>query len=348
LSEIEPYMNDLFRFIMLRPPRVPPKDSVVQVNPSQQLHDKFGDISADRVATRARELQARGTGLIKTAADLKYGAKYAEFLAKLDSAPTDEIAGTLGELVNQTFGQNPQSLVADDGFVSDKALASDTMIVAKLASNGRGFDIGAFNAALRAVAVIESVAAGVANPVLRPAFVSSFLALLQQPEQVPPAPPPGLPAGEKFNPIGAKLLDQSDSDEDKGTSDSLPPLPTKPKGVVANVGKGDLLVVKQRLKRYEGGDVAHIENVLRTESFWRDTRRLDRTQTTVTTETDVTTEEERDTQSTNRYSLQRECANTVKQDSSLKAGVAVSASYGPTVSVKTNLHSGPCSRQSAA
>jgi hypothetical protein len=129
----------------------------------------------------------------------------------------------------------------------------------------------------------------------------------------------------------------TDPEADPGTPSSLPSLPTAPASVVTPIGIGDLLVVKQRLKRYEAADIAYIENVLRTESFKRDTRRLDRTQTTVTTETDVTTEEQRDTQATERFSLQRESANTIKEDSSLKAGLAVSASYGPTVSVKANV-----------
>jgi hypothetical protein len=121
------------------------------------------------------------------------------------------------------------------------------------------------------------------------------------------------------------------------SEDPVPSLPTGPGSVVSPIGIGDLLVVKQRLKRYEAKDIAYIENVLRTETFKRDTRRLDRTQTTITTESDTTTEEERDTQATDRFSLQRESARTIKEDNSLKAGLAVSASYGPTVSLKANL-----------
>lgn len=131
---------------------------------------------------------------------------------------------------------------------------------------------------------------------------------------------------------------------DPGTG-PLPTLPTQAAGIVAPVGIGDLLVVKQRPLRYEGGDVAHIENILRSEAFTRDTKRIDLTETTVSTETDMTTEQEQDTQSTDRFALQRETANTITQDASLKAGVSVSASYGPTVSVKANLDSATNSSQ---
>jgi hypothetical protein len=42
------------------------------------------------------------------------------------------------------------------------------------------------------------------------------------------------------------------------------PMPTGKHGNIRPVGVGDLLVVKQHLLRYEGGDLAHVENVLRT------------------------------------------------------------------------------------
>jgi hypothetical protein len=108
-------------------------------------------------------------------------------------------------------------------------------------------------------------------------------------------------------------------------------------GSLRPIGVGDLLLVRQHVKEYEGADVAHIENVLRTEQLQRSTRRLDRTTTTdtVTTENDVETE--RDTQSTERYSLSREVSDTIKTDASLKAGLSVDAKYGPMVEVKSNV-----------
>jgi len=43
-------------------------------------------------------------------------------------------------------------------------------------------------------------------------------------------------------------------------------------GSVRPVGIGDLLLVKQHVLRYEGGDLAHVENVMKTEHMERDTR----------------------------------------------------------------------------
>jgi hypothetical protein len=107
-------------------------------------------------------------------------------------------------------------------------------------------------------------------------------------------------------------------------------------GSVRPVGIGDLLMVKQHVLRYEGGDLAHVENILKSEHLQRDTRRLERTETTVLQETETTKEEESDTQTTDRFSLKRETSDTIKTDSSFKAGVSVDAKYGPFVEVKAN------------
>jgi hypothetical protein len=107
-------------------------------------------------------------------------------------------------------------------------------------------------------------------------------------------------------------------------------------GSIRPVGIGDLLMVKEHVLRYEGGELAHVENILKSESLKRNTRRLERTETTITQETETTKEEESDTQSTDRFDLKRETSNTVKNDTSLKAGLSVDAKYGPFVEVKAN------------
>ena len=60
-------------------------------------------------------------------------------------------------------------------------------------------------------------------------------------------------------------------------------------------------MVKEHVLRYEGGDLAHVENVLKSERFERDTRRLEHTETTIFQETETTKEETRDTQTTDRF-----------------------------------------------
>lgn len=102
-------------------------------------------------------------------------------------------------------------------------------------------------------------------------------------------------------------------------------------GSVAPSGVADLLVVKQQLVRYEGADVAHIENVLKGESKVREHTERRETEEFTLTESEVTTTEERDLESTSRLEMSRESSEVIKEDASLKAGLSVSGKYGPVV-----------------
>jgi hypothetical protein len=116
----------------------------------------------------------------------------------------------------------------------------------------------------------------------------------------------------------------------------LPPSVPATHGTLKPVGVGDLLVVRQQLKRYEGGEVGHIENVLKGESKKREVTRSRTTEQTTITEVETKKDEERDTQTTERFELQREASTVIKEDSSFKAGLSLSGSYGPTVEFKAS------------
>lgn len=102
-------------------------------------------------------------------------------------------------------------------------------------------------------------------------------------------------------------------------------------------GVGDLLIVRQKLKAYELGEFAHVENVLAGESRLREHRRLNVREEIESTEEERETEKERDLQSTERNEMQSEAEKTVKSQFNLEAGLQVSGSYGPSVSFSANL-----------
>ncbi|MEU7820896.1 hypothetical protein [Catellatospora sp. NPDC049133] len=106
-------------------------------------------------------------------------------------------------------------------------------------------------------------------------------------------------------------------------------------GRIHPLGIGDLKVVKQRLLRYEAGEVAHIESVLRGEAKERRFRTLHRTENTFFTAEEETRDTERDTQSTERFEVKREAEQTVKEDMSVKAGLSVTGTFGPVVTTAT-------------
>ncbi|MES2662565.1 MAG: hypothetical protein V4629_04595 [Pseudomonadota bacterium] len=107
-------------------------------------------------------------------------------------------------------------------------------------------------------------------------------------------------------------------------------------GSLAPVGIGDLLVVKQNLKRYEARELAHVENVLMGEYKERSHLRSRTTEETFTVETEIKKEEERDQQTTERFELKTESSQIQKEDSSLKIGLALSGKYGPVVEFKAS------------
>jgi hypothetical protein len=109
------------------------------------------------------------------------------------------------------------------------------------------------------------------------------------------------------------------------------------KGKATVAGVADLLVVKQQLVGYEGADIAHIENVLKGESKDREHTSTSRTESTTVTETEVTTTDDHELGSTSRFEMSKESTTTIKEDQSLKAGLQVSAKYGPFVEVSANV-----------
>jgi len=102
-------------------------------------------------------------------------------------------------------------------------------------------------------------------------------------------------------------------------------------GSIAPAGIADLLVVRQQLVRYEGADVAHIENVLKGEKKTREHTTRRETEEFNLRETETTTSEERELESTTRFEMSRETSQTIREDAALKAGLTVSGKYGPTV-----------------
>ena len=125
-------------------------------------------------------------------------------------------------------------------------------------------------------------------------------------------------------------------------------LPTAKPSLIQPAGYGDLFLVKEHLLRYEGGEIGNIQNVLKSEKMLRETNRLDRTAQTDVTTNEINTETEKDSQSTERFSLAQEASNVQKSDSAFKAGLSISGSYGPTVEVKADTSIADNSSQEAS
>jgi len=125
--------------------------------------------------------------------------------------------------------------------------------------------------------------------------------------------------------------------DDPGGDTTLPDTTTA--STFRPIGIADLLLVRQQVKRYTMGEIAHVENIMMGESRHRLHREATRTIETVMLETERTKEESRDLQTTDRFELQQESDAVIKEESSREIALSISASYGPFASGTANITS---------
>lgn len=134
--------------------------------------------------------------------------------------------------------------------------------------------------------------------------------------------------------VGNSIMSQKDlcvEMIDKDPCAVLPRKDFKTKGSFMNSALiGDLLLTQQQLVKYDAGEVAHVEAVMQGLDKERVHRRLNRTETFSSFTRESTNETERETQTTERFSMEKETANAVQQNFQIDAGVNVSANYGVT------------------
>jgi hypothetical protein len=122
--------------------------------------------------------------------------------------------------------------------------------------------------------------------------------------------------------------------EDSTTEDSEVTVPQ------ANAGKrrpliAELMLIEQKLSRYEMGEIAHIENVLKSEMRERKFRTSKTREESLMVETEETEEKEKDLATTDRYELQNESQSVINESASQQAGATISYD-GPRVDATAN------------
>ncbi len=100
---------------------------------------------------------------------------------------------------------------------------------------------------------------------------------------------------------------------------------------------GDLLIVEQELRRYELGELADIQTIMRGERRERTIRKLNRTSQTTTTESSFEQEESSSQKVDERFALSSQAQQSAEQSVGVQAGVSVSGKFGPVqVSASVN------------
>lgn len=100
-------------------------------------------------------------------------------------------------------------------------------------------------------------------------------------------------------------------------------------GSVKPLGIGDLILVEEELIKYSLFEIAHVENILKSEFKERVHRRLEQQEESYLFESESTQETEQDLQKAERFELQKEAETVISTELNTGAEVSVSAGYGP-------------------
>ncbi len=93
-------------------------------------------------------------------------------------------------------------------------------------------------------------------------------------------------------------------------------------------GVGDLLVVKKELLKFKKGEIAHIENIIKSEKKERSHRVFRSMSETISSQSSTERESLKDTQSNEQFSIQKETNDILNKQKSTDKSINASAKYG--------------------
>ncbi|MFJ9696352.1 hypothetical protein [Kitasatospora sp. NPDC101183] len=287
-------MPELFRFVALRAPERQPAPTSIDLGTQSTFQKELRGIHG----AKDDPLRTARTIAGNFVAGKTFGPGFIAERAvipqqdRFDQFAVAAAAATglagLDAAVQAAFGAPAATVVAQPWFIRLAGDARDTIVARIILPQARSYAVAELARLVRLTALVERVAAADAGLTDAEAIAAALNAVLL-------LPTPAFPLRTDL------------------------PQP---------VGVGDLLVVKQQLIRYEPGDIAKIENILRGEKRSKvDVHDLT-TDTTTVTESSKTTETTTSLDVTERFELKSEVSNVVKEDLAVNAGLSVSATYG--------------------
>ncbi|ATL69329.1 hypothetical protein [Nocardia terpenica] len=297
-------MTDLYRFVALRAPERRLPDESIDLRTETRFQEALADIHLGDGKSAPSPLDSA-----RTIADTYVTGGYGPgFIGDRDQIPdqpafdrfaesvrTAADANDVSTAILRAFQATAQELVAAGWFVALYNHARDTIVARIIRPEARSYPIADLARLIRLMTLIIRVADDATTLDSASAVAAALNSVLL-------LPTPAFPLRTDL------------------------PVP---------VGVGDLLVVKQQLIRYEPGDVAKIENILRGEKRSKINRHDLTTDTTTITETSKVTETTTSLDVTERFELKSEVSNVIKEDLAVNAGLSVSAKYG-VVEVNAN------------
>ncbi len=111
-------------------------------------------------------------------------------------------------------------------------------------------------------------------------------------------------------------------------------------------GVGDLLVVKKELLKFKKGEIAYIENILKSEKKERSHRTFSSMTESMSSQSSTEHESLKDTQSNEQFSIQKEASNILSKQKSTDKSVNASVEYGNKI-VSASINAGYSSSDSS-
>ena len=305
-------------------PLVLPADLVPLPQSLEQLHQSDADYA--RQAEQDRALMERSDAL-EDAAHRLAASEGSQFEA--GDSPSHSIASAVGSFFDRKLGDgSPASLAASAAhsgqFLAPQRLSAAAIAVFPTAVRNVLSQVGVD---LKTTAVPEAVGRTWAE--LRRIAPQVLEARSRLRTKAPPT----------ISRLGLDFFESGEIDgalRSLGKSGIVDVSLPQTHGTIRPVGVADLLVVKYHVVRYELGEIAYIENVLKGEVFKREVSRRETIDETTVLETETTKEEERDLQSTERFELSQETQNTLQMDGKLQPGSTASPAYGPALQFQSN------------
>ncbi|WP_437675666.1 hypothetical protein [Sorangium sp. So ce131] len=291
--------HDLFRFIQLRPP-VPPRSR----NPAPL-------VGATQLAARLRTARGAEARQKEATLALQRGVETVREATQLPGAATVLVAI---EALREQPGATTTDLITQIGDIGSLQIEntikrlSDTLLASVFATHDLPEDLRAMQDLYRVYHFLQSNGSSIAlSDLLRRPLLTPFSAAYDLDE----------PYGASESPLA--------SAPGAGGGKKRAPLRIRP------VGVADLLVVRKQVKRYEAGEIAHIENVLSGEKKLRSHRLLERSEETLTTETEKIREQTHELETADRFELNRETSETLRQEQHYGVDLSLSIKYGKMI-----------------
>jgi hypothetical protein len=298
-------MEDIFRFMTVRPAQTPVSTTIDLTTGSQFEQGLAELVKAEGEAAFPAMVQFAtswdgGSEFVKTVAALTLSPKYEQLRARLEPVDPAINRVTLNEAIAAVFGQDASAVAQDASFLTDKRNLLTTILAIFVAPNApaaRGVSLPALAGVAQIIHVVE-LAADPAWAVSSATLGAALRATMVLPGKIFPISP------SRIQPVGV----------------------------------ADLLVVKQHIKRYELGQIQRIESLLVGESRKLTQKHTFATAQTTTTTAATTTETSTELTTDERFALQRQAQSTIQEELAVKGSVSVTAKYGDAVTVNANVN----------